>query len=40
MVSEPIQDTLGHMLWGFRYRATHRLCPRTKPNSVGREEVC
>jgi len=37
MVSEPLQDPLGHLLSGFRYRATHHLCPRTKPNSVGRE---
>ncbi|KEH23222.1 hypothetical protein MTR_7g069535 [Medicago truncatula] len=37
MVSEPLQDPLGHLLSGFRYWATHHLCPRTKPNSVGRE---
>ncbi|KEH19758.1 hypothetical protein MTR_8g467810 [Medicago truncatula] len=23
MVSEPLQDPLGHLLSGFRYRATH-----------------
>jgi len=40
MVSEPLQDPLGHLLSGFRYRATHHLCPRTKPNSAGREGVC
>jgi len=40
MVSESLQDPLGHLLSGFRYRATHRLCPRTKPNSVDREGVC
>ncbi|AES81825.1 hypothetical protein MTR_7g101000 [Medicago truncatula] len=28
---------LGHLLSGFRYRTTHHLCPRTKPNSAGRE---
>ncbi|AES68760.1 hypothetical protein MTR_3g014560 [Medicago truncatula] len=33
MVSESLQDSLGHLLSGFRYRATHRLCRRTKPNS-------
>ncbi|KEH18841.1 hypothetical protein MTR_8g028900 [Medicago truncatula] len=37
MVSEPLQDPLGHLLSGFRYRVTHHLCPRTKPNSAGRE---
>nr|ABN05858.1 Dynamin central region; Dynamin GTPase effector [Medicago truncatula] len=37
MVSEPLQDPLGHLLLGFRYRTTHHLCPRTKPNSAGRE---
>jgi len=40
MVSEPLQDPLGHLLSGFRYRATHHLCSRTKPNSAGRERVC
>jgi len=40
MVSEPLQDPLGHLLSGFRYRVTHHLCPRTKPNSAGREGVC
>ncbi|KEH15820.1 hypothetical protein MTR_0519s0010 [Medicago truncatula] len=34
MVSEPLQDPLGHLLSGFRYRVTHHLCPRTKPNSA------
>jgi len=29
MVSELLQDPLGHMLSGFRYRVTHHLCPRT-----------
>jgi len=38
MVSEPLQDPLGHLLSGFCYRGTHRLCPQTKPNSVGREK--
>ncbi|AES67333.1 hypothetical protein MTR_2g089460 [Medicago truncatula] len=33
MVSEPLQDPLGHLLSGFCYRATHCLCPRTKPNN-------
>ncbi|KEH23647.1 hypothetical protein MTR_7g091670 [Medicago truncatula] len=37
MLSEPLQDPLGHLLSGFRYRTTHHLCPRTKPNSAGRE---
>jgi len=37
MVSESLQDTLCHMLSGFGYRATQHLCPRTKPNSGGRE---
>ncbi|RHN71430.1 hypothetical protein MtrunA17_Chr2g0276791 [Medicago truncatula] len=36
MVSEPLQDPLGHLLSAFRYRATHQLCPRIKPNSAGR----
>ncbi|AES76790.1 hypothetical protein MTR_6g087100 [Medicago truncatula] len=40
MVSEPLRDPLGHLLSGFHYRATHRLCSRTKPNSAGRELVC
>jgi len=40
MVSEPLQDPLGHPLSGFHYRATHHLCPRTKPNSAGREGLC
>jgi len=40
MVSEPLQDLLGHLLSGFRYRATNYLCPRTKPNSAGHEGVC
>lgn len=35
MVSEPFQDSMGHLLSDFRYRATHHLCPRTKPNSTG-----
>jgi hypothetical protein len=41
MVSEPLQYPLdlGHLLSGFRYRTTHHLCPRTKPNSAGREGV-
>ena len=26
MVSEPLQDPLGHLLSGFRYRTTHHLC--------------
>ena len=37
VVSEPLQDPLGHLLSGFCYRDTHHLCPRTKLNSVGRE---
>jgi len=37
MVAEPRQDLLGHLLSGFRYRITHHLYPRTKPNSVGHE---
>jgi len=37
MVSEPLQDPFGHLLSGFRYRTTHHLCPRTKPNGAGRE---
>jgi len=40
MVSEPLQDPLGHLLSGFHYRNTHHLCPRTKPNSNDREGVC
>jgi len=40
MVSEPLQDPLDHLLSGFRYRVTHHLCPRTKPNSDGCEGVC
>jgi len=36
MVSESFQDPLGHLLSGFRYQTIHHLCPRTKPNSVGR----
>jgi hypothetical protein len=40
MVSEPLQDPLGHMLSGFRYRTSHQLCLRTKPSSAGREGVC
>jgi len=40
MVSKPLQDPLGHLLSGFRYQATHHLCPRTKPNSASREGVC
>ncbi|AES67477.1 hypothetical protein MTR_2g094140 [Medicago truncatula] len=39
MVSEPLQDPLGHLLSDFSYRTTHYLCPRTKPNSAGREGV-
>jgi len=31
MVSESLQDPLGHLLSGSRYRATHHLCSRTKP---------
>jgi len=26
MVSEPLHDSLGHLLSGFRYRATRHLC--------------
>jgi len=37
MVLEPLQDPLDHLQSGFRYQATHHLCPRTKPNSAGRE---
>jgi len=37
MVSESPQDPLSHLLSCFRYQATHHLCPRTKPNSAGRE---
>jgi len=37
MVSEPLQDPLGHLLWDFRYRAIHHFCPRSKPNNAGRE---
>ncbi|AES59221.1 hypothetical protein MTR_1g015880 [Medicago truncatula] len=37
LVSETLQDPLGHLQSGFCYRATHPLCPRTKPNNVGRE---
>jgi len=40
MLLEPLQDPLGHLLSGFRYRVTHHLCPRTKPSSDGREGVC
>ncbi|AES96595.1 hypothetical protein MTR_5g038930 [Medicago truncatula] len=40
MVSEPLQDPLGHLLSGFRYRATHHLCPETNTNSVVCEGVC
>jgi len=40
MVAEPLQDPLGHLLSGFRYRVTRHLYPRTKPNSVGREGGC
>jgi hypothetical protein len=40
MVSEPLHDPLGHLLSGFRYQATHRLYPRTRSNSDGREVVC
>ncbi|PNY08999.1 hypothetical protein L195_g005541 [Trifolium pratense] len=36
MVSGLLQDLLGHLLSGFRYRITHRLYPRTKLNS----DVC
>ncbi|KEH38775.1 hypothetical protein MTR_2g079770 [Medicago truncatula] len=39
MISKSLQDLLGHLLSGFRYQATHHLCPRTKPNSDGREVV-
>jgi len=35
MVSKPLQDPLDHLLLGFRYRVTNRLCPRTKPNNTG-----
>jgi len=31
MISEPLQDPLGHLLSSFRYRVTHHLCPQTKP---------
>jgi len=36
MVSEPLQDQLGHLLplSGFCYQVTHHLCPRTKPNML------
>ncbi|AES94805.1 hypothetical protein MTR_5g018530 [Medicago truncatula] len=37
MVSKPLQDPLSHLLSGFRFRTTHHLCPRTKPNSAGRD---
>jgi len=37
MVSEPLQDPLGHRLSSFPYQTTDRLCPRTKPNSASRE---
>ncbi|AES77398.1 hypothetical protein MtrunA17_Chr7g0217151 [Medicago truncatula] len=37
MVSEPLRNPLGHLLSGFRYWTTYRLCPRTKRNSAGRE---
>jgi len=40
MVSESLQDPLGHLLSSFRYQATRHLCPRNKPNSVDREGVC
>jgi hypothetical protein len=40
MVSEPLQDPLSHMLSSFRYRVIHHLCPRTKPNCAGRDDVC
>ncbi|AES81474.1 hypothetical protein MTR_7g093150 [Medicago truncatula] len=39
MVSEPLQDPLGHVLSDFRYWTTHYLCSRIKFNSAGRE-VC
>jgi len=39
MVSEPLQDPLGHLLSGFCYRATHHLCSRTKPNNASREMI-
>ncbi|KEH18103.1 hypothetical protein MTR_8g011575 [Medicago truncatula] len=38
MISEPLQNPLDHLLSGFRYRDTHHLCPRTKPNSAGQQE--
>ena len=40
MLLEPLRDPLGHLLSDFCYRTTHHLCPRTKPNSAGREGVC
>jgi hypothetical protein len=40
MVSERLQDPLSHLLSGLYYRATHHLCPQTKPNSANRNEVC
>jgi len=40
MVSEPLQDSLGHLLSGFCYRVTHHLCLQTKLNSTNREDVC
>ncbi|AES82200.1 hypothetical protein MTR_7g109650 [Medicago truncatula] len=36
MVSESLQDPLGHLLSGFHNRVTHHLCLRTKPNNTGR----
>lgn len=35
-----LQDPLGHLLLGFRYRVTHHLYTCTKSNSVGHEGVC
>jgi len=37
MVSEHLQDSLGHMLSGFCYGLTYHLCPRTKLNCAGCE---
>ncbi|RHN40742.1 hypothetical protein MtrunA17_Chr8g0358111 [Medicago truncatula] len=30
MVSEPLHNSLGHLLSGFRYRATRHLCSRIR----------
>ncbi|KAK2397379.1 hypothetical protein QL285_058958 [Trifolium repens] len=34
------KTTSNNMTENTRYRATYRLYPRTKPNSVGREGMC